>query len=186
MTQLVRAVLAALIGLLLGAATPATAIAAVPGSTFDTAAYTYDAPVLLSAPDAEASYERASPLECGAVSRVSPAFVCDCGVATNSGVVSDAATSRVSLRVGTKLEIQANAEKTAAGDFIDPNTGAVIPREGPFDYGHKPGYEWWRTQRTATEQGWSRQDVIEYENDPTHYQIEDPSSNRSHAFEKAG
>jgi HNH/ENDO VII superfamily nuclease with conserved GHE residues len=35
----------------------------------------------------------------------------------------------------------------------------------------------------ARQEGWTRQQVIEYENDPSHYQIEDPSSNRSHLYE---
>ena len=95
----------------------------------------------------------------------------------------DVAANRVTLRVGTKAEIRANAPKTADGDFIDPNTGQVIPKDGPFDYGHQPGYEWWRTQQIARDQGWTRQQLIEYENDASHFQIEDPASNRIHAFE---
>ena len=89
----------------------------------------------------------------------------------------------MSLRIATKQAIQDAAPRTADGDFIDPNTGQVIPQEGPFDYGHTPGNEWWRTQQMARDQGWTRQQVIEYENDPSHYQIEDPSSNRSHFYE---
>lgn len=73
--------------------------------------------------------------------------------------------------------------RTASGDFIDPNTGQVIPRGGPFHYGHKPGFEWWRTQQIAREQGWTREQLIEYENNPSHYQIEDPLANLSHRFE---
>jgi hypothetical protein len=46
------------------------------------------------------------------------------------------AASRVSLRVGTKEAIQNAAPKTAEGDFIDPDTGQTIPKNGPFDYGH--------------------------------------------------
>ncbi len=82
-----------------------------------------------------------------------------------------------------EAKIQQAAPKTSNGDFIDPNTGVIIPKEGPFHYGHKPGFEWWRTQQSARTDGWSRQQVIEYENDPTHYQIEDPASNMSHLFE---
>jgi RHS repeat-associated protein len=104
--------------------------------------------------------------------------------AASSSATVDTAATRASLRVGTKAEIRANAKTNADGDFLDPNTGAVIPKEGPFDYGHVPGKEWWRTQKTAREEGWSRQQVIEHENNPSHYQIEDPSSNRSHAFEQ--
>jgi hypothetical protein len=54
--------------------------------------------------------------------------------------LADPAATRVGLRVGTKQAIQDAAPKTADGDFIDPNTGQVIPKDGPFDYGHKPGY----------------------------------------------
>jgi hypothetical protein len=106
-----------------------------------------------------------------------------CVAAEDAGALADPAASRVYLRVGTRQAIQDAAPRTADGDFIDPNTGQVIPQEGPFDYGHTPGNEWWRTQQMAREQGWTRQQVIEYENDPSHYQIEDPSSNRSHLYE---
>jgi hypothetical protein len=98
-------------------------------------------------------------------------------------VVIDPAATRVKLRVGTKRDIQAAAPKTPDGDYIDPNTGQVISKEGPFDYGHKPGYEWWRTRDRARAEGWTREQVIEFENDPSHYEIEDLSSNRSHEYE---
>ncbi len=74
-------------------------------------------------------------------------------------------------------------DSTAEGDFIDPNTGQVIPREGSFDYGHRPGFEFRRRQQIARDEGWTRQQLIEYENDPSYYRIEDPSSNRSHLYE---
>jgi hypothetical protein len=99
-------------------------------------------------------------------------------------VSTDPAAQRVTLRSSTRQAIQDAAPKTDDGDFIDPNTGKVIPKEGPFDYGHKPGFEWWRTQQTARAQGWTRQDLIEYENDPNHYQIEDPSANRSGRYQR--
>lgn len=105
------------------------------------------------------------------------------GVDSAADQAVDVAARRVTLRVGTKASIKEAAPKTPEGDFIDPNTGQVIPRDGPFHYGHKPGFEWWRTQQIARSEGWTRQDVIEFENDPTHYQIEDPSSNMSHLFE---
>jgi hypothetical protein len=54
---------------------------------------------------------------------------------------------------------------------------------GQYDIGHKYGEEWWRTQQTANEEGWTRQQVIEYENQPSRFQIEDPASNRSHVYE---
>lgn len=92
--------------------------------------------------------------------------------------------NRVYLRVDTKAKIQAAAPKTAAGEFIDPNTGKVIPHGEQFHYGHMPGYEFWRTKETASTEGWTRPQMIDYENDWTHYQIEDPHSNMSHVFEK--
>jgi hypothetical protein len=103
--------------------------------------------------------------------------------ATRGAELADPAAIRATLRVGTKTEIRAAAPKTAGGDFIDPNTGQVIPKNGPFDYGHKPGFEWWRTQARARDEGWTRERVLEHENDPSHYQIEDPSANRSHRYE---
>ena len=98
-------------------------------------------------------------------------------------VAPDPLKRRVTLRTGTKARIRADSLKTADGDFIDPNTGMIIPKDGPFDYGHKPGFEWWRTKEQARSEGWTRKQVIEYENDPTHYQVESPNTNRSHRFE---
>lgn len=100
-----------------------------------------------------------------------------------SQVADDPAGRRVTLWEATKVKIQQAAQKTPEGNFIDPNTQQVIPRQGPFDYGHKPGYEWWRTQQLAREAGWTRAKLIEYENEPSHYQIEDPSANRGHLYE---
>jgi HNH/ENDO VII superfamily nuclease with conserved GHE residues len=97
--------------------------------------------------------------------------------------VVDVAGRRVTLRVGTKAEIREAAPRTASGDFIDPNTGQIISKDGPFDYGHKPGFEWWRTQQRARQEGWSRRELIEYENDPSHYQIEARGLNRSRRYQ---
>jgi hypothetical protein len=36
----------------------------------------------------------------------------------------------------------------------------------------------------AREEGWTREQLIEYENDPSHYWYEDPSSNMSHQYEQ--
>jgi RHS repeat-associated protein len=103
--------------------------------------------------------------------------------ADGARAAADPAATRAGLRVSTKQAIQAAAPKTAEGDFIDPNTGQIIPQDGPFDYGHIPGYEWWRTRDLARSEGWTRQQVLDYENDASHYQIEDPGSNRSHVYE---
>jgi hypothetical protein len=96
----------------------------------------------------------------------------------------DIAEQRVSLRVDTKAKIRETAQKTADGDYIDPNTGRVIPREGPFHYGHKPGFEWKCTAAKASAERWTREQLIKYENDFTHFQIEDPIGNMSHKYEQ--
>jgi len=95
---------------------------------------------------------------------------------------ADVATQRVTLRPVTVTRIREAAPKTADGNFIDPNTGKAIVR-GEEDIGHKPGYEWRCIQAKAVENSWTREQLIEYANDPTLYQIEDRSSNRSHKYE---
>ena len=87
------------------------------------------------------------------------------------------------MRKATKEKAKEEAPKNAEGDFIDPNTGKVIPKEGPFDFGHPPGEEWWRLRDQARKEEWTRQQVIEAENKKI-FQIEDPSSNRGHLYEK--
>jgi hypothetical protein len=94
---------------------------------------------------------------------------------------ADPAMTRVMLKLHTRAEIEAQAPRDGQGRYIDPNTGRAIV--GNPDIGHKPGYEWRCTQAKARHEGWSRQQLIDYENDPSHYQLEDPTSNRSRTFE---
>jgi RHS repeat-associated protein len=96
----------------------------------------------------------------------------------------DPTATRPGKRKGTVEAIKARAPKTPYGDFIDPNTGEIIPQDGPFDFGHVPGHEWWRTRAEANAKNWSREDVNENQNDPKKFQIEIPSSNRSRRYEK--
>ncbi len=103
--------------------------------------------------------------------------------APDATTIPDPAARRPKLREPTKQAVKDAQAKTPEGDFIDPNTFQVIPKEGPFHFGHIPGFEWWRTRDRARAEGWSRQEVIEYENDPSHFQIEDPASNMSHRHE---
>ena len=56
-------------------------------------------------------------------------------------------------------------------DFIDPNTHVAIPKEGPYDIGHKKG------------QSWAKRKQEHIENKPNLYQIEDPKSNRSRRYD---
>lgn len=96
---------------------------------------------------------------------------------------ADAAEQRVTLGGGAKQAIMDKAPKDAYGNYIDPNTGKIIPHDGPYNVGHKPGYEWRCIQAKARREGWSRLQLIAYANDPSLYQIEDPTSNKSHLFE---
>jgi hypothetical protein len=102
---------------------------------------------------------------------------------TSRVVTADDLLVRPNLWATTKAQIRDEAPKTAEGDFVDPNTGNVIPLGGEFDYGHKPGYEWRCARAKALAQGWTVQQLIDDFNDPTHYQIEDRVSNRSHQYE---
>ncbi|WP_073501593.1 GH-E family nuclease [Actinacidiphila paucisporea] len=99
-------------------------------------------------------------------------------------VAPNAIYDRVTLRSSTKQAVQDAAPRDADGNFIDPNTGQSIPAEGPFHYGHKPGFEYWRNRDMVQAQGWTREQFIEFENDPSHYQIEDPYNNMSHQYEQ--
>ena len=52
---------------------------------------------------------------------------------------TDAVKNRVKLRKSTRETIIEQAPKNANGDFIDPNTGMIVSKDGPFDIGHKQG-----------------------------------------------
>ncbi|WP_139256625.1 GH-E family nuclease [Herbiconiux ginsengi] len=89
--------------------------------------------------------------------------------------------NRPGLTDETKQAIQDDAPKDPHGNFIDPNTGESIT--GPWEYGHKEGFEWWRTAQVARDQGWTKEQIKAWENEADHYQIEDRSENRSHRWE---
>ncbi|MEZ0090418.1 HNH/ENDO VII family nuclease [Streptacidiphilus sp. EB129] len=96
---------------------------------------------------------------------------------------TDARYARVTLRSSTKQAVQDAAPRDGDGNFIDPNTGQSIPKEGPFHYGHKPGAEYWRARDQAQQQGLTWDQFIEQQNNPDDYQIEDPYNNLSHKYE---
>ncbi|MEO8378866.1 MAG: RHS repeat-associated core domain-containing protein, partial [Acidobacteriota bacterium] len=115
-----------------------------------------------------------------------PARLCQgvCGPQFENAEFDPAAT-RPKMRQGTRQTVLNRAPKTATGDYLDPNNPSlIIPQEGPFDLGHIPGTEWWRTQEWARTQNRSREDVIVNQDNPKIFRVEDPSSNRSHRHEK--
>jgi hypothetical protein len=100
-----------------------------------------------------------------------------------AGLAEGTTLSRPNLPAPVKAQIEEAAEKTPSGDFKDPNTGKIIPKEGPFHYGHKPGYEWRCIRDEAIVQGWTNAQLVAFATNPAIFQIEDPSSNQSHEYE---
>jgi hypothetical protein len=97
--------------------------------------------------------------------------------------VEDVMKNRVKLRKGTKEAIKDAAPKTKDGRFIDPNTFKPIEK-GEEVFGHKTGQEWSKYKKDPANKNKTRKEVIEDQNDPNKYQIEDRKSNASHKFEE--
>ncbi|GAA4536463.1 putative T7SS-secreted protein [Amycolatopsis samaneae] len=120
--------------------------------------------------------------------------------------------NRVKLRQGTKRAVIRDAEREpdGSGDFVcqatreripakhnpdgslvkvnpdtgkpDPN-GMTVPEPGKSHFGHVPGDEWWRYKQEAEAGGYSRERVIEDQNNPDKYRLETPNANQSHQHE---
>ncbi|KRA32498.1 hypothetical protein ASD81_13145 [Nocardioides sp. Root614] len=116
------------------------------------------------------------------VARVSNEIRVAAGAENTMARLVSADTPRPNLRVTTKAQIREAAPKNADGDFIDPR-GKVISKDGEFHYGHRHGYEARCAKQKAISLGWTVQQYADYFNDPTHFQIEDPSTNLSHKDE---
>lgn len=86
------------------------------------------------------------------------------------------------IRKSTREAVENAAQKNAKGQFLDPNT--LQPIEGKYDLGHKPGHEFRKEKARAQREGLSQKDFNDRMNNPDLYQIESPSSNRSHKFEE--
>ena len=85
------------------------------------------------------------------------------------------------IRSDVRAEVEARAAKNEQGQFLDANTGKLI--EGQYDLGHKAGHEFRTEQALAEQEGLTQAEFNDKMNNPDLYQIEDPSSNRSHQFE---
>lgn len=86
------------------------------------------------------------------------------------------------IRSEVRAEVEARAERDEQGQFLDANTGKPI--EGQYDLGHKAGHEFRTEQALAEQEGLTQAEFNDKMNNPDLYQIEDPSSNRSHQFEE--
>jgi hypothetical protein len=71
---------------------------------------------------------------------------------------ADPVKRRVTLRKGTRQQIEASQPRNAAGEMIDPNTQQPL-KPGEIDVGHKPGQEWRKRQQMHRERGSSRTEV---------------------------
>lgn len=96
--------------------------------------------------------------------------------------VKEEVVKRVTPRKSTKEQVTQNQPRDAEGRMIDPNTKEPL-KTGEIDLGHKPGYEWKTRAQMHKDKGSTRQEVIETENNPSLYQWEDRSANRSHKYE---
>jgi RHS repeat-associated protein len=85
------------------------------------------------------------------------------------------------IRDEVRAEVQRRAPRDAQGRLLDPNTGEVI--QGTPDLGHRPGNEFWRERARAQTEGLTQQQFNDRMNNPDLYQLESPSSNRSHRYE---
>ena len=90
---------------------------------------------------------------------------------------------RVYLRKGTKDAIRRMAPKTEDGRFLEPNLKTPIER-GQEVWGHKSGHEWSKYQHDPSNANKTRKQVIEEQNNPNIYQIEDKRANASHKYEE--
>ena len=85
------------------------------------------------------------------------------------------------VRKSVREEVERRAEKNENGQYLDAKTGKAI--EGKYDIGHKYGCENARAIKWAEQQGLTQKEFNDLMNNPDLYQIEDPSSNRSHTYE---
>jgi RHS repeat-associated protein len=94
-----------------------------------------------------------------------------------------ATSRRVTLRKNTMDKIKENQPRNSRGEMVDPYSGEPL-KDGEIDVGHKRGQEWRKRKQMHEEAGSTRREVIEAENDPDLYHLEDRSSNRSHRNEE--
>jgi HNH/ENDO VII superfamily nuclease len=76
-----------------------------------------------------------------------------------------------------------NLPKTADGKYYIGADGLHYPVDPTYQLGHVSGQEWWRIRDMAIQQHWTREQLIDYCNQPEFYQIEDAPGNLSHKFE---
>jgi RHS repeat-associated protein len=88
---------------------------------------------------------------------------------------------RVKLRKSTVEKIKANQPRNKRGRMVDPNERTEL--RGPSDIGHKKEHKWTNRQELHRARNSTREEVIEMENDPDLYHLENRGANRSHRYE---
>lgn len=78
-----------------------------------------------------------------------------------------------------------NLPKTADGKYYQGPDGIRYPVNPVYQYGHETGNEWWRIRDRAIREHWTREQLIEYCNNPRLYRIEDAPGNANHSNELA-
>ena len=100
----------------------------------------------------------------------------------SSNTEKDPTSRRVGPRKSTKEKVKEQQPKNKKGEMLDPNTGKPLDPKST-DLGHKSGSEWRTRKKMQQQQGSTRKQVIEAENNPDLYQCEDRKENRSHRHE---
>lgn len=98
------------------------------------------------------------------------------------------ANSRPSFRNGVVDKVWENAKKEGGGVVRDPS-GAIIdwtpgqPRNGVWDMGHIPEAKYSKKHKEYMDGLISKEEFVDWYNDPLNYRPELPSTNRGHAYE---
>ena len=104
------------------------------------------------------------------------------GIVENNSPRNDPRYRRGKFRKGVREKVWEEA-KGPDGKVRDPLTGKEIKENEPWDMGHKPGYEHWKHQESASERGLDRSKFMDEYNDTSKYRPELSTSNTSHAGE---
>ena len=102
---------------------------------------------------------------------------------SEGGYSNDTYKRPAGFRQGVRDKVWEGNREASTGQVRDPLTGKFMSKNSPWDMGHKPGYEWWKFKDYAKANNLSRQEVLDWNNNPDHFRPELPSSNRCHLAE---
>jgi hypothetical protein len=105
------------------------------------------------------------------------------GAAATAAAAKKAYPRASGFRKGVRQKTWTDNVETSTGRVRDPVTGQFMSAEKKWDMGHKPGMELRKMQLSAHAQDISRQEWLDWHNNPSHYRPELPTSNRNHKGE---